>query len=34
MIYVNVRALIERNGINGTEIIIQKSLKCNENNPL
>lgn len=31
MIYVNVRAIIERNGTNGTEIIIQKRVKSNEN---
>ncbi|MFS0674933.1 NUDIX hydrolase [Ornithinibacillus sp. 179-J 7C1 HS] len=31
MIYVNVRAIIERNGPNGTEIVIQKRIKSNEN---
>lgn len=31
MIYVNVRAIIERNGTNGTEIVIQKRVKSNEN---
>lgn len=31
MMYVNVRAIIERNGPNGTEIIIQKRVKSNEN---
>lgn len=30
MIYVNVRAIIERNGTNGTEIVIQKRVKSNE----
>lgn len=30
MIYVNVRAIIERNGPNGTEIVIQKRVKSNE----
>lgn len=28
--YVNVRAIIERNGPNGTEIVIQKRVKSNE----
>lgn len=28
--YVNVRAIIERNGRNGTEIVIQKRMKTNE----
>ncbi|WP_246880354.1 NUDIX domain-containing protein [Sporosarcina sp. 6E9] len=31
MIYVNVRAIIERNGPDGTEIVIQKRVKSNEN---
>lgn len=31
MIYVNVRAIIERHGPNGTEIVIQKRVKPNEN---
>jgi len=30
MIYVNARAIIERNGKNGTEIVIQKRVKANE----
>src|SRR5690625_3350072 len=30
--YVNVRAIVERNGPNGTEIVIQKRVKPNENN--
>lgn len=30
MIYVNVRAIIERNGPNGTEMVIQKRVKFNE----
>lgn len=31
MIHVNVRAIIERDGPNGTEIVIQKRVKPNEN---
>lgn len=31
VIHVNIRAIIERNGINGTEIVIQKRVKSNEN---
>ena len=31
MIHVNVRAIIERDGPNGTEILIQKRVKPNEN---
>lgn len=30
MIYVNVRAIIERNGLDGREILIQKRVKSNE----
>src|SRR5690625_7729049 len=30
MIYVNVRAIIEKKGPNGTEIVIQKRVKSNE----
>jgi len=30
MIYVNVRAIIERTGPDGTEIVIQKRVKSNE----
>lgn len=32
MIHVNVRGIIERNGPNGTEIVIQKRVKANEKN--
>lgn len=30
MMYVNVRAIIERHGVNGTEIVIQKRVKQHE----